>query len=259
MPPSIGGPPSSITMNNGVSANGSSLNKSPALGSGGGGSTALAASSAAAAVAAAAKFSGMLRTSPKPPAQETKIAATTKINPPERKESPIPSNPLLPGLMGSSAKNPLHERLSLDTSASFLSTAQQVPVFNTDFSIVYLLTFSFQYAALVATFGGNLSPFLSGFNSSLLVNTLLGMTTTPPPTNSLLHPSRSNSNESFIDHARSVFPLNLSNNNNNGLKETRSSGSDEDLDKQEEKSSSIADLRMKAKRHQESLGINDSD
>ena len=117
----------------------------------------------------------------------------------------------------------------------------------------------FQYAALVATFGGNLSPFLSGFNSSLLVNTLLGMTTTPPTT-SLLHPgSRNpNSNESFIDHARSVFPLNLSNNNNNGLKETNS-GSDDDLEKQEEKSSSIADLRMKAKRHQESLGINDSD
>ena len=122
MPPSIGGPPSSITMNNGISANGSSVNKSPTLG----GSTALAASSAAAAVAAAAKFSGMLRTSPKPPAQETNIAATTKINPqlPERKDSPIQSNPLLPGLIGS--KNPLQERLSMDTSASFISTAQQV-------------------------------------------------------------------------------------------------------------------------------------
>ena len=126
MPPSIGGPPSSITMNNGISAaNGSSLNKSPTLG---GGSTALAASSAAAAVAAAAKFSGMLRTSPKPPAQETNIAATTKINSqlPERKDSPIQSNPLLPGLIGS--KNPLPDRLSMDTS--FLSTAQQVSHIN---------------------------------------------------------------------------------------------------------------------------------
>jgi len=86
--------------------------------------------------------------------------------------------------------------------------------------------------------------------------------TTTPPTTSLLHPGSRNpnsSNESFIDHARSVFPLNLSNNNNNGLKETGTSGSDDDLEKQEEKSSSIADLRMKAKKHQESLGINDSD
>ena len=106
---------------------------------------------------------------------------------------------------------------------------------------------------MVAAFGGNLSPFLSGFNSSLLVNTLLGI---PPPPSSLLSartPTSATTPESFTD-PRSIFPLNLSNNNNNGLKEVS-----EDEAEQQEKSSSIADLRMKAKKHQESLGINDSD
>ena len=72
------------------------------------------------------------------------------------------------------------------------------------------------------------------------MNTVFGL---PPP--NLI----SRTNSSFTD-PRSIFPLNLSNNNNND--------NDNDNNNEEKfsvKSSSIADLRMKAKKHQEALGI----
>ena len=62
-----------------------------------------------------------------------------------------------------------------------------------------------------------------------------------------------------------LFFLLFSNNNNNSDKtdnETEDSNESSGGETKEEfsvKSSSIADLRMKAKRHQEALGINDSD
>ena len=139
----------------------------------------------------------------------------------------------------------------------------------------------------MAAFGGNFSPFLSGFNNSLLVNTLLGGHGTPAAPHaslgglpSAVNNSSANNNLSFTD-PRSIFPLNLSfdgknashaNNNNNDKptadNETEdsnaSSGAGIGIENKTEpeisvKSSSIADLRMKAKRHQEALGINDSD
>jgi len=264
MPPSMGGQTSSITINNGISNGKSPSGISP--GSSGATSANLVASSAAAAVAAAARLNGLMRTSssPKMP-QETTLAATTiprvssviserrgSTSPPQRTPAPpsAPAHSLLPGLL-CGAKNPLQERLA----EQMLRTM--------DHHQSALLSPAHQYAAVVAAFGGNFTPFLSGFNNSLLVNTLLGSGGAPPTPPSLL--PHTNNNLSFTD-PRSIFPLNLSSNNNNNSdktdNETEDSNESSGGETKEEfsvKSSSIADLRMKAKRHQEALGINDSD
>lgn len=120
MPPSLGGgpQPSSITINNGISASG----KNP----GSGAATTLAASSAAAAVAAAARLNGLMRSSaaspPKPPQEATLLATNKRLSierrgstsPPATSNTPIGNGnappSLLPGLLAS--KNPLQERLA---------------------------------------------------------------------------------------------------------------------------------------------------
>ncbi len=80
----------------------------------------------------------------------------------------------------------------------------------------------------------------------------------PPP---LISHNGNNNHSSFTD-PRSVFPLNLSSQNNNEDDRKLNNGNDGASASNEQevsvKSSSIADLRMKAKRHQEALGINDS-
>merc|ERR1712156_135313 len=85
-----------------------------------------------------------------------------------------------------------------------------------------LLSPAHQYAAVVAAFGGNFSPFLSGFNNSLLVNTLLGSGAPPAPPTLL---PQTNNNLSFTD-PRSIFPLNLSSNNNNNSDKTDNEAED---------------------------------
>ena len=63
---------------------------------------------------------------------------------------------------------------------------------------------------------------------------------------------------------KAIFSLSSNNNNNsdktdNEAEDSNESSGGEAKEEFSVKSSSIADLRMKAKRHQEALGINDSD
>ena len=103
---------------------------------------------------------------------------------------------------------------------------------------------------------------MSSFNNALLMNTVFGIPPHHPA--SLISRTTSSSNSSFTD-PRSIFPLNLSNSNNNNNSSSADTITDNDSagennnveEKISVKSSSIADLRLKAKKHQEALGIND--
>ena len=102
---------------------------------------------------------------------------------------------------------------------------------------------------------------MSSFNNALLMNTVFGI---PPHHPASLISRTTSSNSSFTD-PRSIFPLNLSNSNNNNNSSSADTITDNDSagennnveEKFSVKSSSIADLRLKAKKHQEALGIND--
>ena len=102
---------------------------------------------------------------------------------------------------------------------------------------------------------------MSSFNNALLMNTVFGIPPHHPA--SLISRTTSSSNSSFTD-PRSIFPLNLSNSNNNNsssadtITDNDSAGENNNVEEKiSVKSSSIADLRLKAKKHQEALGIND--
>ena len=100
---------------------------------------------------------------------------------------------------------------------------------------------------------------MSSFNNALLMNTVFGIPPHHPA--SLISRTTSSSSSSFTD-PRSIFPLNLSNSNNNNNNSSNTDTPDNDAgdnnneEKFSVKSSSIADLRLKAKKHQEALGIN---
>ena len=72
------------------------------------------------------------------------------------------------------------------------------------------------------------------------------------------------SHSATLDRVKALFSLSSNNNNNsdktdNETEDSNESSGGEAKEDFSVKSSSIADLRMKAKRHQEALGINDSD
>ena len=92
------------------------------------------------------------------------------------------------------------------------------------------------------------------------MNTVFGI----PPHHPASLISRTTSSSSSFTDPRSIFPLNLSNSNNNNsssadtITDNDSAGENNNVEEKiSVKSSSIADLRLKAKKHQEALGIND--
>eukprot|EP00095_Tigriopus_kingsejongensis_P007800 snap_masked-scaffold370_size193435-processed-gene-0.29 protein:Tk07800 transcript:snap_masked-scaffold370_size193435-processed-gene-0.29-mRNA-1 annotation:"short stature homeobox" len=204
------------------------------------------------------RLAGLLRSSNGPiPPMQSGMGGIKK--PPSPSSSPM--NASGPHAMDLSRGTPLpkasftdrlkeHALRSFDTHSRALISAQQ-------------------YAAVaVAALKGsnNPSPFLSGLSNSLLVSTLLQNSKLPhstssdtpifPPFPSALF-SNSHSSLAPLPFPSSMPTLRLghrSGGGSNGLSHDLAS-----MDPFKSKSSSIADLRLKAKRHQEALGISESD